>query len=155
MESKQPVKVKAKRQKKRKSRTEGTRFLPLSIYPTHLIFPVSSSSSSSEAEPSKIKVSKKQNKDSKPVKTISPSINTPPAPKEMSDAEVTAAFTKFYLQRATTEFSEDLDKMRGADDFNAEALPVLINALQQGTSLFGVEEMRRIVTAGEKKPEEG
>jgi ribosome assembly protein 3 len=69
----------------------------------------------------------------------------------MNDAEVTDAFTKFYLQRATTEFSEDLDRLRGADDFNKDALPLLINALQQGTSLFSMEEQRRIVMAGVEK----
>ena len=66
----------------------------------------------------------------------------------MSDADVKTAFTKFYMQRATTEFSEDLDKIRGADDFKDDALPLLINALQQGTTLFSVEEQRRVVTAG-------
>jgi len=69
----------------------------------------------------------------------------------MSDAEVTAAFTKFYMQRATTEFSEDLDRLRGADDFKDDALPLLISALQQGTSLFSMEEQRRIVMAGVEK----
>ena len=69
----------------------------------------------------------------------------------MSDAEVTAAFTKFYLQRATTEFSEDLDRLRGADDFKDDALPLLISALQKGTSLFSIEEQRRIVMAGMEK----
>jgi ribosome assembly protein 3 len=69
----------------------------------------------------------------------------------MSDAEVTDAFTKFYLQRATTEFSEDLDRLRGADDFNKDGLPLLINAVQQGTSLFSMEEKRRIVMAGVEK----
>ncbi|KAH8798160.1 ribosome-assembly protein 3-domain-containing protein [Hyaloscypha sp. PMI_1271] len=71
----------------------------------------------------------------------------------MSDAEVTAAFTKFYMQRATTEFSEDLDRLRGADDFRDDALPLLINALQQGTSLFSIEEQKRIVMAGIEKGE--
>jgi ribosome assembly protein 3 len=71
----------------------------------------------------------------------------------MSDAEVTAAFTKFYMQRATTEFSEDLDRLRGADDFRGDALPLLINALQQGTSLFSIEEQKRIVMAGIEKEE--
>jgi ribosome assembly protein 3 len=71
----------------------------------------------------------------------------------MSDADVTAAFTKFYMQRATTEFSEDLDRLRGADDFKDDALPLLINALQQGTSLFSIEEQRRIVMAGMGKEE--
>jgi ribosome assembly protein 3 len=71
----------------------------------------------------------------------------------MSDAEVTAAFTKFYMQRATTEFSEDLDRLRGADDFRDDALPLLINALQQGTFLFSIEEQKRIVMAGTEKEE--
>lgn len=64
-----------------------------------------------------------------------------------------AAFTKFYLQRATAEFSEDLDRLRGTDDFKDDALPILIHALQQGTSLFSVEEQRRIVMAGIEKGE--
>jgi len=33
-------------------------------------------------------------------------------------------------------------------------LPLLINALKQGTSLFGIEEKRRIVEAGSKKGKE-
>ena len=57
------------------------------------------------------------------------------------------------MQRATTEFAEDLDKVRGADDFKGDALPLLINALQQGTSVFSIEEQRRIVTAGIEKEE--
>lgn len=59
------------------------------------------------------------------------------------------------MQHATAEFSEDLDRLRGADDFKDDALLLLINALQQGTSMFSTEEQRRIVTAvspkGEKK----
>lgn len=66
---------------------------------------------------------------------------------------MTAAFTKFYMQRATTEFSEDLDRLRGADDFRDDALPLLINALQQGTFLFSIEEQKRIVMAGTEKEE--
>ena len=55
------------------------------------------------------------------------------------------------MQRATVEFAEDLDKIRGADDFKDDALLLLVNALQQGTSLFSIEEQRRIVTAGIEK----
>lgn len=66
----------------------------------------------------------------------------------MTDAEVSAAFTKIYLQRATVEFAEDLDKIRGADDFKDDALEILIAALRQGTGVFKEEEKRRIVTAG-------
>ena len=48
------------------------------------------------------------------------------------------------MQQATKEFAEDLDKVRGADDFKDEALPILIHALRQGTAVFG-EERRRVV----------
>jgi ribosome assembly protein 3 len=72
----------------------------------------------------------------------------------LSDADVTAAFNKFYMQRATTEFSEDLDRLRGAEDFKGDALPLLIYALQQGTLLFSTEEQKRIVMAGIEKEEQ-
>ena len=44
-----------------------------------------------------------------------------------------------------------LDRVRAAEDFRDDALPLLINALQQGTSVFSLEEQRRIVTAGMEK----
>lgn len=65
----------------------------------------------------------------------------------MSDPEVAAAFTKYYMQRATHEFAEDLDRVRGADDFKDEALAMLVLALQQGTGVYSSEEQRRVVTA--------
>lgn len=69
------------------------------------------------------------------------------APTKKSDQEVSAEFTSYYLQRATQEFAEDLDKVRAADDFKNDALQILVSALQQGTALFPPEEQRRIVTA--------
>ncbi len=69
------------------------------------------------------------------------------APPQKSDQEVAAEFTSYYLQRATTEFAEDLDKVRAADDFKNDALQILVGALQQGTAMFSPEEQRRIVTA--------
>ena len=69
----------------------------------------------------------------------------------MNDTEVQAAFTKYYMQRSTTEFAEALDKIRGAEDFKDDALPLLINSLKQGTSTFSIEEQRRIVTAEMEK----
>ncbi|EGS19427.1 uncharacterized protein CTHT_0048870 [Thermochaetoides thermophila DSM 1495] len=73
----------------------------------------------------------------------------PPSQKSATktDEQVAAQFTSYYLQRATKEFAEDLDRVRNADDFKNEALPILINALQQGTRMFSPEEQRRIVTA--------
>lgn len=61
------------------------------------------------------------------------------------DATVTSEFTSYYLQRATQEFAEDLDKVRTADDFKNDALNVLVNALQQGTAMFSPEEQSRVV----------
>lgn len=51
----------------------------------------------------------------------------------------------------TTEFEDDLDALRKADDFKDDALGILIGALSQGTGLFSVEEKRRIVEAGKGK----
>ncbi|KAK6837878.1 hypothetical protein PG987_006159 [Apiospora arundinis] len=74
------------------------------------------------------------------------------APKDEASSE----FTSFYLQQATKELAEDLDKARTADDFKGDALPMLIKALQQGTALFTPAEQKRIAPplvkeAGAKK----
>ncbi|KAE8450052.1 hypothetical protein EG329_007192 [Mollisiaceae sp. DMI_Dod_QoI] len=135
--------AKPKRHKKRKSRTEV--------------------SSDSDSEPeihqdvvSDQPSSSQPEKATKKAKPSSSTITTTAKSKSLTDAEVEAAFTKFYMQRLTTEFSEDLDKLRKADDFKDDALPLLIGALQQGTSLFGMEEKRRIVVAGlESEGKEG
>ena len=65
--------------------------------------------------------------------------------KQKTQQEVSSEFTSYYLQRATKEFAEDLDKVRTADDFKNDAIHLLVNALQQGTALFSPEEQRRIV----------
>jgi ribosome assembly protein 3 len=62
-----------------------------------------------------------------------------------TDKEVSSEFTSYYLQRATQEFAEDLDKVRTADDFKNDAIHVLVDALQQGTAMFSPEEQRRVV----------
>lgn len=49
------------------------------------------------------------------------------------------------MQRLATEFAEDLDQMRNADDFNDAALPVLVKALEQGVSMFTPDEQLRLV----------
>ncbi|KAK4136166.1 hypothetical protein BT67DRAFT_375928 [Trichocladium antarcticum] len=70
----------------------------------------------------------------------------PPQPTP-GPSQVAADFTAYYLQRATHEFAEDLDRVRAAADFKHDALAVLVHALQQGTALFAPAEQRRIVTA--------
>ncbi|GAP85216.2 putative ribosome assembly protein 3 protein [Rosellinia necatrix] len=63
------------------------------------------------------------------------------------DQETAADFTSYYLQQSTKEFAEDLDKIRGADDFKGDALPMLVRSLQQGTSMFSAADQKRIVDA--------
>ncbi|RYP73434.1 hypothetical protein DL771_003606 [Monosporascus sp. 5C6A] len=70
---------------------------------------------------------------------------------DKDDATASADFTSYYLQRATMEFSEDLDKIRGADDFKGrEALPMLVQSLQQGTSMFSAADRKRLLDARER-----
>lgn len=59
------------------------------------------------------------------------------------------------MQKATEEFAEDLDAIRGASDFKNGALEVLIEALRQGVGVFGEEEMRRVVGGGGGDGQEG
>lgn len=61
------------------------------------------------------------------------------------DSDVAAEFSQYYLQRATQELAEDLDKVRGAEDFKNNAISMLIHALQQGADMFSPEDKRRIV----------
>lgn len=69
-------------------------------------------------------------------------------PSISNEAERSAEFTKYIMQRATVEFADDLNSIRSADDFKgADSLPILVNALQQGTSTFTAEEQLRVVSA--------
>jgi len=66
-------------------------------------------------------------------------------PGKTGQADVTSEFNSYYLQRATKEFAEDLDKVRNADDFKNDGIAMLIHALQQGTAMFSEEDQRRIL----------
>lgn len=70
---------------------------------------------------------------------------SPPAQYEMQkpkDPEQT--FEEFYLKQATKEFANDIDKLRSAPDFNERHVPILVQALKQGTACFSKEEKQRI-----------
>lgn len=56
-------------------------------------------------------------------------------------------FGALYLRKIASEFADDLDKVREAQDFKASSVPMLIHALKQGESLFTAEEKRRVVAA--------
>ncbi|KAM5341637.1 hypothetical protein ACJ41O_014668 [Fusarium nematophilum] len=67
------------------------------------------------------------------------------------NTQPSAEFTSYYLQRATQELSEDLDKVRNAEDFKADSIPFLVHALQQGAGLFSAEDQKRVVAGSETK----
>ncbi|OBS19184.1 hypothetical protein FPOA_10908 [Fusarium poae] len=62
-------------------------------------------------------------------------------------------FTSYYLQRATQELSEDLDKVRNAEDFKSDSIPFLVQALQQGAGLFSSEDQKRVIAEPKGKEE--
>ncbi|KAI4731681.1 hypothetical protein E4T49_00696 [Aureobasidium sp. EXF-10728] len=131
---------KPKRLRKRKARTEVSDSSDSSDSSS------SSESDSSDSEPtpkkqtvasSKAKantVQRSPSRSSSPEEdqTILPSTSGP----QVGDAEAEDAFTSFYLRQMTTEFAEDLDKIRSAGDFNDKSLGLLIGALKQGRECF-------------------
>jgi ribosome assembly protein 3 len=48
------------------------------------------------------------------------------------------------MQKIALEFAEDLDQIRNSEDFNDGALPMLVSASEQGTSIFTKDEQRRL-----------
>jgi len=64
-------------------------------------------------------------------------------PEKMNSASMAGSstdFESFYLRTITKELSDDLDKIRSANDFSEKSVPILIHALQQGHKIFSDEE---------------
>jgi hypothetical protein len=68
----------------------------------------------------------------------------------MPAAQPQEDFSGIYLRRLAAELADDLDKVREAQDFKANSVPMLIHALRQGESMFSAEEKRRVVGAAGK-----
>ena len=51
-------------------------------------------------------------------------------------------FESLFLRQATKEFADDIDKLRKAGDFTDKSVPILVDALKQGASLFNEEERK-------------
>lgn len=56
-------------------------------------------------------------------------------------------FSAIYLRKIAAELADDLDKVREAQDFKANSVPMLIHALKQGESIYSAEEKRRVIGA--------
>lgn len=68
-------------------------------------------------------------------------------PTQPIDTQISEAFNKYYMQKVTEEFAEDIDAIRNAADFHDSAVPLLVNALQQGTSIFSLGDKKRVVSS--------
>lgn len=79
------------------------------------------------------------------MKDASPSPSPAPAKPLVAPSKVDEEFDAIYIRKITTELADDLDKVRSAQDFKANSIPMLIHALKQGESLFSAEEKRRVV----------
>ncbi|KZF18915.1 hypothetical protein L228DRAFT_286402 [Xylona heveae TC161] len=76
-----------------------------------------------------------------------------PVPSRITEADpnnLTADFEAYYLRRIATEFAEDLNKIRTADDFDDDSLPILLSALKQGTGIFSTSERQTVLRAGKR-----
>ncbi|KAL7782238.1 ribosome-assembly protein 3 domain-containing protein [Trichoderma afarasin] len=70
---------------------------------------------------------------------------------KMPQESTQAAFSALYLQKLTQELSEDLDKIRNADDFKAESVPSLVHALQQGAKQFSSAQQNAVLKTSENR----
>lgn len=77
-----------------------------------------------------------------PAPVQKPAASTKP---EVAPGKLAEDFDAIYIRKITTELADDLDKVRSAQDFKANSIPMLIHALKQGESLFSAEEKRRVV----------
>lgn len=119
---------------------------------------VQSEDSTPEPAPAPVKEKKKKAKaapaadDDVSMHDASPSDSPAPAQKSsaptknlVAPGKIDEEFDAIYIRKITTELADDLDKVRSAQDFKANSIPMLIHALKQGESLFSGEEKRRVV----------
>ncbi|KAL8893117.1 MAG: hypothetical protein Q9215_000122 [Flavoplaca cf. flavocitrina] len=67
---------------------------------------------------------------------------------ETSEKPEEIDFETFYLKQVTTEFADDLDKLRNASDFTEKSMPVLIDALKGTARMYSDEEKADVMGAG-------
>jgi len=85
-------------------------------------------------------------KKTKKPKTRDAEASEPNKPKSVP-SQPQEDFGAIYLRKIAAELADDLDKVREAQDFKANSVPMLIHALKQGESMFSAEERRRVVGA--------
>lgn len=66
------------------------------------------------------------------------------ASRQTADAQE-PDFDAWYLRAVTEQFGGDLEKLRQAPDFKDSSVPILIDFLSQGASLFSEEEKKSVM----------
>ena len=56
-------------------------------------------------------------------------------------------FESYYMKGITTEFADDINKIRNASDFNDQSVPILVEVLKQCAGNFSEEEKQRVMGA--------
>jgi ribosome assembly protein 3 len=81
--------------------------------------------------------------------TSSPSSPTLSQPAQPSSTQPEAQdFSSWYLSAVTSEFADDIEKLRSATDFKDSSVGILIEALKEGAELFGEEERALVLGMG-------
>lgn len=73
--------------------------------------------------------------------------SVPVSKKSKAPASSREDFSAIYLRKIAAELVDDLDKVREAQDFKANSVPMLIHGLKQGESMYSANEKRRVVGA--------
>jgi ribosome assembly protein 3 len=99
-----------------------------------------------DEDPSHAEAPLDQSKEATPPESpaVSPKTSQPQAPAD-------ADFSALYLRTVTSEFADDLERLRGAKDFKDSSVPVLVEALKQGAGLYSMEEQERLRRAWGKE----
>jgi ribosome assembly protein 3 len=72
-----------------------------------------------------------------------------PSPlRDLHDSRAAAKFEEYYMKQLTSEFGDDLDKVRGTKDFSDRSLPMLVRALRMGVNIFDEAEKRVVIREG-------
>ena len=74
------------------------------------------------------------------------SLDAPDKDEDAPPILAPADFASLYLAEVTREFADDIEKLRHAPDFKGQkSVEMLVQALQQGSTLFTEDEKRRIM----------
>ncbi|KAL9634554.1 MAG: hypothetical protein Q9204_002953 [Flavoplaca sp. TL-2023a] len=85
---------------------------------------------------------------SSPHEPAEPDLPSPLKSETSEKPEEEIDFETFYLKQVTTEFADDLDKLRNASDFTEKSMPVLIDALKGTARMYSDKEKADVMGAG-------